>query len=485
MPVFLLYYSDDVPNDHYSRFESYRTLGTYRPIGLEMTVNHFCTVSPIALDRCLPQVISAIKQSSSIESRALSDRGYRIVSMYCQGVFTSAYKERYSSFRPPEIRQIGRNTTILLKGVLHIMQKVVINENERGLLFINGRFTKVLNAGKYYVFGGREIEVVSLEDEISSKKCSLEILLESDQIKEQAAVVEIGDDQLALHYIDGHFSNALQRGKHAYWNAASRHEFRLVDISKPQVDDDIPLSLFSMLPVHLYTRIEVLAHEKARLYFDSKLQGVLEPGVYYFWRCGVKVQVSCVDTRLTQLNVCGQEIMSQDKVALRINFVCNYKITDFVKISTEIDDYKEQIHNAAQLALRDYVGRYKLDDILLNKNEMTQFVLSKLKEKESELYVKFYDAGVKDIILPGEIRSIMNTVLVAEKKAQASVITRREEVASTRSLLNTAKLMDENATLYKLKELEYLERICENVGSINLNGSGDVINQLAALITKK
>ncbi len=79
----------------------------------------------------------------------------------------------------------------------------------------------------------------------------------------------------------------------------------------------------------------------------------------------------------------------------------------------------------------------------------------------------------------------MNTVLMAEKKAQASVITRREEVASTRSLLNTAKLMDENATLYKLKELEYIERICENVGSINLNGSGDVISQLTLLLRGK
>lgn len=78
----------------------------------------------------------------------------------------------------------------------------------------------------------------------------------------------------------------------------------------------------------------------------------------------------------------------------------------------------------------------------------------------------------------------MNTVIAAEKRAQANVITRREEVASTRSLLNTAKLMDENETLYKLKELEYIERICENVGSINLNGGSDMLAQLAGLIHK-
>ncbi|MBQ3970269.1 MAG: slipin family protein, partial [Clostridia bacterium] len=225
--------------------------------------------------------------------------------------------------------------------------------------------------------------------------------------------------------------------------------------------------------------------QKAILYFDRKFQKLLEPGVYYFWKNDVSVNVDFVDTRIKRLNILGQEIMTQDKVSVRVNFVCNYRVTDFVKIVTEIDDFSEQIHIAAQFAIRDYVGRYKLDEVLANKDELTEFVMGRLKAKENELYVKFFDAGVKDIILPGEIRDIMNTVLAAEKKAQASVITRREEVASTRSLLNTAKLMDENATLYKLKELEYIERICENVGNINIDGRGDVLSQLNQLVNAR
>ena len=77
----------------------------------------------------------------------------------------------------------------------------------------------------------------------------------------------------------------------------------------------------------------------------------------------------------------------------------------------------------------------------------------------------------------------MNSVLAAEKRAQANVITRREEVASTRSLLNTAKLMDENTTLRKLKELEYIERICEHVSEINVNGRKGLLAELSALLT--
>lgn len=231
-----------------------------------------------------------------------------------------------------------------------------------------------------------------------------------------------------------------------------------------------------------YTKVEVAEYQKARLYFNMKLVRILEAGTYYFWKNDIKVDVGLVDTRLTQLDIAGQEILTQDKVSLRINFVCNYKVTDFVKIVTEIDNFEEQLHVAAQLALRDYVGKYRLDEILEQKEQISAYVFEQLKAKEKDLYITVYSADVKDIILPGEIRDIMNTVLVAEKKAQANVITRREEVSSTRSLLNTAKLMEENPTLYKLKELEYVERICENVGSINLNGNGDILTQLAGIL---
>ena len=111
--------------------------------------------------------------------------------------------------------------------------------------------------------------------------------------------------------------------------------------------------------------------------------------------------------------------------------------------------------------------------------------MKRLRDAQAEYCVEILNTGIKDIILPGEIRDIMNTVLVAEKKAQANVITRREEVASTRSLLNTAKLMEENKVLYRLKELEYLERICDRVGSISLSGAGSVLEQLAALALPK
>jgi len=101
------------------------------------------------------------------------------------------------------------------------------------------------------------------------------------------------------------------------------------------------------------------------------------------------------------------------------------------------------------------------------------------------LGIELKSCGLRDIILPGDMRDLMNQVLIAEKKAQANVIMRREEISSTRNLLNTAKLMEENATLFKLKEMEFIERIAEKVNSISIAGGGQVLDQLRAIFGSK
>ena len=89
------------------------------------------------------------------------------------------------------------------------MKKIVINDNQRGLLFQSGRFVKPLGSGKYRVFGSREIEVLPLDAMLTSEKCPLDILLSNPAVAEQTTVVEVGDQQLGLHFTNGRFSPPL------------------------------------------------------------------------------------------------------------------------------------------------------------------------------------------------------------------------------------------------------------------------------------
>ena len=92
------------------------------------------------------------------------------------------------------------------------MKKTVISENQRGFLFKNGRFVKFLEAGKYRVYGDREIETVPISEPVSSSKCSLDVLMECPEIKKSAAYTEVPDRKLAFLFINGKFSGSLRRG---------------------------------------------------------------------------------------------------------------------------------------------------------------------------------------------------------------------------------------------------------------------------------
>ncbi|PRX38844.1 SPFH domain/Band 7 family protein [Planifilum fimeticola] len=361
---------------------------------------------------------------------------------------------------------------------------VRICDDERGLLFKRGNYVKHLKPGTYFYPFGTVIRL-KLDEPFSVPGKPIQLFLKDEELLRELTVVDVKDHELAIHYRDGKFAGVYTSGTYAFWNALHEHRFLIVDTRNPEVEPDIDPSLFDRVEMQDYFHVfQVYRHECGILYYDGVFQKKLEPGKYYFWKGPKTVEVQRVDLRQQQLEVAGQELMTADKVTLRLNFFCHYKVVDPLRV-LEFNSFEDQIYIHLQLVLREYVGTLKLDALLNKKKEIGDFVLQKLEEKSRDFGVQFLDAGVKDIILPGDIKEILNTVLLAEKQAQANIITRREETASTRSLLNTAKLMDQNPTLYRLKELEYLERICEKVSNITLMGGGSLLEQLSDLLTQR
>ena len=123
-----------------------------------------------------------------------------------------------------------------------------------------------------------------------------------------------------------------------------------------------------------------------------------------------------------------------------------------------------------------------LDELLGDKATLDAEIFAFVRGKLEGLGVEVLGVGVKDVILPGEMREILNAVVQAEKQAQANVIRRREEANATRSLLNTAKLLEESPVLLRLKELEALEKVTEKNAKLTLFvGHDGVIKDLVTL----
>jgi len=203
----------------------------------------------------------------------------------------------------------------------------------------------------------------------------------------------------------------------------------------------------------------VEAFEKGLKFRDGKFVALLDPGAYRLARIFAKEEIRKVDLRLRTMILQGQEIMTLDKVTLRITMLAKMKIVDPITALLKVDDYAAQLYGDVQLALRDAVGALELDAVIGQKGRVGEQVTQVAKEKAAAYGVELVEAGVRDLILPGEMKTILNQVMEAKKKAEASLIQRREEVAATRSLANTAEIMAKNPILLRLKELESLEKV--------------------------
>jgi regulator of protease activity HflC (stomatin/prohibitin superfamily) len=162
-----------------------------------------------------------------------------------------------------------------------------------------------------------------------------------------------------------------------------------------------------------------------------------------------------------------------------------FLVSDPVKSVTASADAGQALYRDAQLALRAAIGTRQLDDLLADKqsvgNELRQMIVA----LAGELGLTIRNVGLRDIILPGDMKLLLNQVIAATKEAEANVIRRREETAAARSQANTARLLAENPALSRLKELEALQQILAGTKATFVLGNGDLAKQVTGLLSSQ
>lgn len=364
------------------------------------------------------------------------------------------------------------------------MKRVTVNVNQVGLVVKDNAVKRVLTTGKYWLGFGEIVEIYE-QAKVFPMKYDIDVLLTLDGFRELVEIVEVADNEICLIYMNNNFQKAVPAGRHVFWKGMQPYRFQKEDISKIEIPEAVDRILLEKQVLSFYVRhFKLEPSEKGLLFVDGAFVKVLEAGTYFWWKNALSIAVSKADMRMVTLDIVGQEILTKDKAQIRINFSVQYQIKDIVKALLENKEHEKQLYTFLQLVLRAYIGQMTLDELMENKSEISGYVLEATSKQVEALGLVVLNCGVKDIILPGDIRAIMNQVLVAEKRAQANIIMRREETASTRSLLNTAKLMEENTMLFKLKEMEYVEKIAEKINNISVSGNGQIVDQLKQLFVK-
>ena len=368
-------------------------------------------------------------------------------------------------------------------------QRVVIGDAERGLVYRNRRFERVLAPGVYRLFAWRaQMEVVVhdiRQPEYAGKDVDALIQALGERLAGTFVLAEVGVNEVGLLSKHGKLEDVLAPGsRKLYWRGLVPVAIERVAIAADlQVQAAVArrlrqLGILSKVAVVL----EVPAESAGLVFVDNTLVQVLGAGSYAFWNFQKNVAVETVELRVQAMEVAGQELLTRDKVSLRVNLAASVRVADPVAARTKVAKYGDFVYRELQYGLRKAVAAKTLDELLGDKATLDAEIFAFVRGKLEGLGVEVLGVGVKDVILPGEMREILNAVVQAEKQAQANVIRRREEANATRSLLNTAKLLEESPVLLRLKELEALEKVTEKIDKLTVFGGLDgVIKDLVTL----
>ncbi len=375
-----------------------------------------------------------------------------------------------------------------------MLKKVVIGPGQIGLDMRGGKVMRVLKSQslRYLELGDRTVLVIDVtEPEAVLARLDAQLRDASSCLHEHIDQIDIGATEVGAVYKNGRLTNFLAPGARAfYWKDSVPVRVEKISVDVLEVPAEIlRLVLQAVTSSALaqdFNRVAALRavapHEIAVLSINGQFKQTLAAGNHAFWKCGNSVQMDVIDVRTQFSDITGQEILSKDKVTLRFNLSAHWQVVDVRVAKTTVADFKDALYRELQFALRQVVGTRTLDELLANKQQLDADVAEGCSQRILAFGVKLISVGVKDIILPGEMRELLNQVVNAEKTALANVIKRREETAATRSLLNTAKLMEESPILLRLKELESLEKVVEKVGNLTVLGGVDgLMKQLVSL----
>ena len=368
-------------------------------------------------------------------------------------------------------------------------KRIVIGDGERAVLYRDRQFERVLAPGVHRISDPlKRIEVRTYNiaaPEYAGHDVDALIARLGERLGETFVFADIGADEVGLVSKNGKLEDVLAPGsRRLYWRGLVNVEIERVSLADGlAVRGDVANRLRQLGTLgKLAVVAEVPAESAGLVFIDGKLVQVLEAGSHAFWNFRKNVAVDVIELRVQSLEVSGQELLTRDKVSLRVNLAASIRVTDPVAARTKVAKFGDYVYRELQFGLRKAIAAKTLDELLGDKASLDADIFGYVRGRVGELGIEVLGVGVKDVILPGEMKDILNSVVQAEKAAQANVIRRREEANATRSLLNTARLIEESPVLMRLKELEALEKVTEKIGNLTVFGGLDgVMKQLVSL----
>ncbi|MCB6779993.1 MULTISPECIES: slipin family protein [Citrobacter] len=364
-------------------------------------------------------------------------------------------------------------------------KKITIQKGQLGLLSREGDYYQTLESGQHSLpwFNAPEVLIVNRDgSEVPQALAEYLRRFQPAWVERYCLVVDTTDTEAGALYVNGVLQEICPPAtRRLYWRAEEALTLVRMDTRQVLVPVEVmnavlqPRRNGAVKGREAILTVQVPAWHVGVLKIDGETQALLPPGLTAYWKINHLIEAEVVDTRLQVLEVGGQEILTKDKVNLRLNLAANWRYSDVLQAFGQLTKPLDHLYRELQFALREAVGTRTLDELLEDKQVIDEVVSAQVKARMTPFGIEVASLGVKDIVLPGDMKAILSQLVEAEKSAQANVIRRREETAATRSLLNTAKVMENNPVALRLKELETLERVAERIDKISVFGGLDQV----------
>jgi regulator of protease activity HflC (stomatin/prohibitin superfamily) len=199
---------------------------------------------------------------------------------------------------------------------------------------------------------------------------------------------------------------------------------------------------------------EVKQYERGVVLTMGRYTGLRNPG----WSVIVPIFQSMqkVDLRVKAVDVPDQKVITRDNVSASINAVIYYKVSDAARATLEVEDFRYAVSQLAQTTMRNIVGGAELDEVLANREELSNKIRAIIDEETDKWGIKVDNVELKDFFLPEDMERTIAKQAEAEREKRAVIINAEGEVIAAENIATAAKMLAESPGALHLRTLQTL-----------------------------
>jgi len=199
---------------------------------------------------------------------------------------------------------------------------------------------------------------------------------------------------------------------------------------------------------------QVNQYQRGVMFTLGKFTGIKEPG----WRIVVPVfqRMIKIDMRVKAVDVPDQRAITRDNIAVGVNAVIYYKVSDASKAVLEVEDFFHAVSQLAQTTMRNAVGEVELDDLLTKRDKISERIRSIVDKASDEWGIKVDNVELKDVVLPKDMERTIGKQAEAEREKRAVIIKAEGEVIAAKNMAKAAHILSGEVGALHLRTLQTL-----------------------------